>query len=587
MKLSPRARLNCPYARHINQLISELRLYGRGSDIVWARVIDYMDLIQDDLDVLASITNMIVEALEFSGSEYEKAEKYLRLAHLSFHDGNIVYRLLERAYHSALFINDSEEKMLIMSKIARMAFITNNYRLGGVLIENILAIGKSLGPSGLINAHIYAGWALYGWDLGESDAYFLKCRDIISMLSSKYQQAVFLVKLAACYRDTFRDKVSRDTSKEWFDAGLAYLREFEDSFVEYVADVLAYIYKYDEFLGAKYLDTFLASLFGKKNWIELLKRCIVNLGGMEEPLESLSIIERWLGTMYAGGNISGEVYAGIYSYIISITARVDPYRAFYFLRSSDNILLYIVPEKLPLAIEILENIGSLDIPLTYSLASDLLGKVVFLGNIRDAILLLSRIQKFFPNKIENLYKRLIEPKIKSINMTRLLDIIDLLVKINAGSVDIFIRKIISEAEKMEPMLRAKIIGKIGVGLISKNYSWSLQLLDYLNEILQSFSESAKAEIYASIGTEIYKKERHLGINIIKRCISIIDSLDPGKALRILTKILKNIDDDAISLWTRQLEQYAAELRAIIPCTYMVYHKQSSDMYDCLDPRHDR
>lgn len=586
MKLFSGARLCCPYVRHIDQLISELRLYGRSSDIVWTRVVDYMDLIQDDLDMLASIMNMIVEALEFSGSNYEKAEKYLCLATLNFHDDNIFHSLLEKAYHSALFIDNPEEKMLIMSRIAKMAFITNNYRLGRVLIENILAIGKSLGPSSLINAHIYVGWALYGWDFGESDTYFLKCRDIISMLPSKYQQAVFLMKLAAYYRDTFRDEVSKDTSEEWFNESLAYLREFEYSLEEYIADVLAYIYKYDELLGDKYLDIFLANLFSKKNWMQLLKRCIVGLGSMEEYLEPLDNIERWLSTIYVEGKISDEVYAGIHSYIISATARIDPYSALYFLRSRDNILLHIVPEKLSLAIEILENIGSLDIPLTYNLVRGLLEKIVLLGDIRDAILLLSRTQKFFPNKTESLYRGLIKPKIKNINMTRILNIIDLLAKINVKSVDTLIRKIISEAEKMGPMLRAKIIGKIGVGLVNRNYSWSLQLLDYLDEILQDFPESAKAEIYADIGIELYKRKKHLGIEVIKRCVSIVDSLDPKKALEILTRILESIDDNTIALWTRQLEQYAAELKATISYAHMLHHKQS-EMQDCLDFRHDR
>ncbi len=563
MKILPKGKLNGIYASQFNRLLYELRTYGRASDIIWARIFDYVDLTKYDCEALSYMTERIIDALRLSNSIYEKASKYLFLAVLNKNYPKVVSVLINYALRNLLVMENSEEKMLMLSDAASIAYSASDYSLGDRIVDSIFAVGESLGTIGEVEAHIYAGRALYSKDLDESDTCFLKAYDMIPKISSKYARAILLTKLASYYREIFSDKVGRSISAKWFDESLDFRKKYALSFEIFVSKTIAYIYRYDELLGTKYLDALLTNLLHRKDWKELLTNVLKTIKIAGIGLEPIIKIQRWLDVRYSRRKILDEDYAEMYSYLISAAKGIDQFKAFSLLHSTEDIIIYIEPEKFQLALTILENIGSLDVALTYDLANILVRDLVSRGDLKKAIILLSKTQTYFPNKIDSIYRKVIEPKIKKMNIRELVDIVDILSKIGTRSIDTFLREIINRAESMETTLKAKIIGRIGVGLIERNYSWSLQLIDYLDEVLQDVPLDAKAEIYADIGIGLYRKQKKLGIEIVKKCIKMMENISPRKATDILTKIFRNIDDSAILPWIDQLRLYAAELKTII------------------------
>ena len=551
------------FGKMYRQIVREEETYGRASILLWHRLLEDVLIMVEDPIVKIDLIRRIIWALSKSKSLLEKIEYYIKLCNTLSPGDDVFDYCVSRVIRYSELLEDRILRVEYLSRLLSVLYRKGLYHGGDQLFNVITTIVRDFEDERLVDAYLYVGKAVFFKDFADADSIFMRCYDIISGFSSVYRRALYLIKLAAVYGSVFRDKDGRKISESWFREGIGLSKDYALDRVKFLSDALPFIAMYDSTMGIVYLDSLLNGLWNRRGWVEYLSRLTVSIARVEPHMELLDKIDRWVSRMYERGRMSQKQYAKLCSALINAFCVVDPYKAYSLLRHTPEVIACIDGSDFELSIAILENIAPLSISFTYSLSTSFIEGLTKSGMVREAICALSRLQEFFPARVDEVLKYFIEPRIRIMEKEALMNLLTDLARLRTSRVDCLFRRLISHAENDKDVISSiRSLIRISDALLRRNVVWGKQLICYIEEIAEKLPPADKAEVLAELGSIIYAIDNSVARRYFLNAIRIAEDIEPRKASRIIERIMKHMQPVKEDPLIGQLVLYARELSTV-------------------------
>ncbi len=542
-----------------DELMYEIRSYGRGSLFLWHRLLSYVDVAVEGEQCRYYVVKRITNLLKYSMSIEEKAYVYISMLDFLPPVLDIVREYVDRSTHAVLGLEDPLVKVDYLSRLIGWLYARGFYGMGDGIFNIAVSIIRGLPRDLAIDAYLSIGRALVSKDMADADSVFLMCYDLAKKLTSIGKRAVAITKVASIYGSVLRDKYAMDLSDRWLSEGIGLCREYAVDRTKFLAETLPYIFHYDENMGMKYLDMLLSDMWRRGVNAVLMEKLLASLPRIHGDAEIIDRIDRWIERMYKKGKIGDTMFARLESAVVYSFLLLDPYKAYSLLQHVPEIVAQLGAHSVEDSIAILKNISLVAIPFTYTITISLVEELLGIGNLLDATRVLGETQHYFPRKIDEVYRYILHPFIKRASTKKLLSSLEYIARLRTSSIDQLFRNIVRKAEDLKEPRSIRVLLSVTKALLYRNRPWAIQLAYYIEEKSTTLPQHIRAETLAALGSIMFSIDREYGRRLFLETLRIAEDAEPEEASRIVSKILRYMHELQHDPQINQLVLYAVEL----------------------------
>jgi len=502
MSTQHRATLSSNFLGLYNQLLDEIHMYGRGSLILWGRLLELINLGTDMNEIRVRMIRELGKALSSSLSIYEKADYYAALCDLTPYSSDLFTYLLERLLSSSRNISRIPDRIYYLSKAIKLCYIGRQFSRGDRILNSLAPLISKLDVLQKIDAYLNIGEAVYFKDFSDADSIFHLCYELTKDIDSTFHRALSLIKIASRYRRVFLDTEAIRIAKSWYDEGIELFWNFSLDKLKFLSLAVPYIYVFNETEGLKYLDMMLSSTYFSRDGGKYLARLALECGKAMDDLDVLDKIDFVSRRLLRMQKVSEKTFLYIQSAIINASSRIDIYKAYGQLRHNQTIIASLEVGDIEWITKVLKNISGIDIPFSFMLTESLVEESLRYNFVEDAILLLSNMQEFFPKKIDEFLRHFIVRRIRR-DKDNFYKYLPLLSRLQSPIIDELLREELRNIELYSnPIHGIEKLAEICHAIIIRNRIWGAELCSYIREQIDQLSIEDRLKLLVKTGNII-------------------------------------------------------------------------------------
>lgn len=514
-------RLRRPELVLLEDIMDELRLFGRISWVKWFKLrsnIDYIEECRRKVSLIKDLSH----AISLFGSDVE------RVLFLSDYCSDLCYRVcdnssLEAVFDYVLSLENPYLRRFLAFKAFSYGFTAAPEETLSYVEEKIYDRTNNVS----LEDKLLLSFVTASYDFGYADDFFVFILRIIHRMRDAKNKALNLARFAYYFSLSFRDKESEKIAKDSMDTALK-LSDF-DPYTKF--RVLPYLFNLSFSRAEKYLDRAISerNIGGIRI---LLDEGFLVLRDTDVYHRLLSFAERLLSS----DKISLEEYLDIVSRIIRDMVVIDPYMAQIIFVNNQQLLVGMPSDDVDLAINILRNVSFADLNFVFEMT-----KIIVRENesVVNGLKLLNGVRDILPRRIDELFRYEIRSSIKKLRIDELIEISDLLYALGAESARKIVSKLVYQVDKSEDYER-KISRLLRISEKIKHVdpARTEQLCVYAYELSENLSVEKRVKITTRIIDILESINTHYALEILQDTIELAENTKNKELLENLNAFIK-------------------------------------------------